>query len=464
MSRSFLRLRFLAAALLIFVFSLFAVSCASAKKGFDNDFFYEDNISFFKDAELSNGIHVVIKNIPFEKNAELRAVFLGGASASAKGKGGIDLLTFELLSEGKDQIKERLARGLYYPVYDCFLDYSYYGFSCSAEDFFESLPIFASSIFQPEYSHDDYIKKESAAASGAISRSENPRHDLLRAVQKQIYQGSPYAEGIFYKPESRISEYDIEKNLSSLLNASRIVILAAGNFSYKEKLEKGAKREKKSDMELFDARSQKILEELEILFGGAQKSAWRQPDLPPLKLSENKALSERSEFAGSDYYASLCFSCPNRGDDDYEAFALCSLAADSLFMRELVEGQKKSSYCGTAVLNSRQSAALIVASGKKGVGDFQEALKAALKKFPSQNDLERTLDFYKNIYISRVAASSRNAGASLDQMTSGLFYQGDAKAFLNRPKKIRAVTSQDVAGAFEKYFHSDNSLFVLLTN
>ena len=91
MSRSFLRLRFLAAALLIFVFSLFAVSCASAKKGFDNDFFYEDNISFFKDAELSNGIHVVIKNIPFEKNAELRAVFLGGASASAKGKGGIDL-------------------------------------------------------------------------------------------------------------------------------------------------------------------------------------------------------------------------------------------------------------------------------------------------------------------------------------------------------------------------------------
>ena len=110
------------------------------------------------------------------------------------------------------------------------------------------------------------------------------------------------------------------------------------------------------------------------------------------------------------------------------------------------------------------TAALIVASGKKGAGDFQEALKAALKKFPSQNELERTLDFYKNIYISRVAASARNAGASLDQMTSGLFYQGDAKAFLNRPKKIRAVTSQDVAGAFEKYFLSENSLFVLLTN
>ena len=457
---NFLKAIFLSLCALCF----FTLSCASAKNDSVDDFFYDENIPQFKETELSNGIPVVVKNIPFEKNVELRVLFEGGAAACPKGKSGLDQLTFDLAGECNPKIKERLARGKYFAISDCQNDYSWYGFSAAAPDLWESLEIFASSLLSPEYSHDDYLKKETAAASGALSRSENPRHELLSAIQKSVYVGSPYWDGIYYKPASRVSEYDIEKNFSSLINASRMKIIVAGNFSYREKAQKGGKLQKKTDQELFEERAQELFAKLETLFGGVKKAGWSAPAVPALKLKGKAKQQERSEFAGADFYCALCVACPSRGDEDYEAFALSTLALDSLLSRELVEGQKIAAYCGSGVLNGKRSAALIFAGGKKGARDFYDALEEALKKFPGPKDLQPVLDFYKNIYISRVVGASHNAGATLDQIASGIFYQGDGKAFLDRTKKIRAVTVQDVIGAFEKYFLAEDSLFALLTN
>ena len=78
--------------------------------------------------------------------------------------------------------------------------------------------------------------------------------------------------------------------------------------------------------------------------------------------------------------------------------------------------------------------------------------------------MSRALEMYKNIYIGRVLGSSQNAAATVEQIMSSLFYEGDPKAYLLRPQKIRAVTVQDVTAAFEKYFLSEDSLYVLLTN
>ncbi len=451
------------AAFLIFGTAFF--SCASNKRPKPkDDFFYEENISQFKESALSNGIPVAIKNIPFEKNIELRLVFSGGASACPKGKSGMELLVFDLLGESNPDIKERLARGQYFSISACQNDFSYYGFSAAASDFFKSLQFFKDSILSPKYSHDDYLKKEAAAASASLSRSENPRFEILDEIQKKVWSDSPYRDGIYYKPTSRVSEYDIEKHLSALLNASRISIVAAGNFSYKEKSDKKSKGKKKSDANLFEARSQKLLEELESAFGGISREPWTFPAIPSPAIKGESRQELRSEFAGGDYHWALCFACPSRGDEDYEAFALSTLALDSLLSRELVERQKAAFYCGTAVLNGKQSLALIVASGKKEGRDIEEMVKGALKSFPQESELQGLLDIYKNIYVSRVIGASQNAGASLEQMISSIYYQGDAKAFLNKPKKIRAVTAQDMRGAFEKYFLSENSLFVLLTN
>lgn len=458
--KNFLTAIFLSLCALCFL----ALSCASNKERPRDEFFYEENVPLFKEAVLSNGIPVVIKNIPFEKNIELRVLFAGGAAACPKGKSGLDQLTFDLIAQGNQDIKERLARGLYFALSACQNDFSWCGFSAAAPDFWESLDFFASALLSPQYSHDDYLKNEAAAASGALSRSENPRHELLEAVQKKIYAGSPYLDGIYYKPSSRVSEFDIEKNLASLLNASRMTIIAAGNFSYRPKAEKGGKREKKTDQQFFEETSARLLQELETLFGGVKKSEWSAPAVPKLKLNGFARQSERSEFAGGDWYSAFCFEAPQRGSQDYEAFALCSMALDSVLSRELVEKQNAAAYAGTAVLNSRQSAVLIMASGKNSSRDVLEAQQAALKAFPSEYELKPSLEFFKNVYISRVVGASHNAGATLDQIASGIFYNGAATAFLDRPKKIRGATVQDVRAAFEKYFLSDNSLFVMLTN
>ena len=229
----------------LFVASLF--SCASSKgKERDDSFFYEENLPLFKEEKLSNNIPVFLKNIPFEKNIEIRIVFLGGASVCPKNKAGIDQLTFDLLSDGEPSVKELSSRGLYFPVSACLSDCSYYGFNCAAQDFFGYLERFAASILSPKYSHQDYLKKEAAASASAFDKSESLRYGLLESVKKRIYSSGHYLEGSYYKTTSRVSEYDIEKNLASLMNAERMVILAAGNFSFKEAAGSKGKPQKKT--------------------------------------------------------------------------------------------------------------------------------------------------------------------------------------------------------------------------
>lgn len=452
---------FLYAAIL---FSFLAFSCASNKKVPPGEFFYEENVFTFKEAALSNGIPVVIKNIPFEKNIQISLLFDGGASSCPNAKSGIDQFVFELIGESNPKIKELLARGLYFCVSECKADYSSYGFSSYADDFFENYEIFASSILKPEYSHDDYIKKESSEAAGALARSENPRFVLLNAARHELYSSSPYKEGFFYRPSSRVSEYDIEKHLASLMNASRIKIVAAGNFSYRTRPQKGERREKKSEAILFAERSDLLLQKLEESFGALKASDWTAPDTSFLSIKGSREKRVNSEFAGGDFYSALCFECPNRGDEDYEAFALCTIALDELLSREFVEKQKTTAYCGVATLNSKRSAALIIASGKNKQSDFLTELKGAFKNYPQEYDLSRALEMYKRIYVSRILGASQNAGATVEQIASSLCYEDDPKSFISRPKKIRAVTVQDVIDAFEKYFLTENSLYVLLTN
>lgn len=448
------------------VFVLFAAalfSCASNKRAAqDESFFYEDNLPQFKEAQLSNGIPVVLKNIPFEKNLEIRILFMGGASVCPKNKSGLDQLTFDLLSDCNPSVKELSARGLYFPVSACLSDYSYYGFNSGAPDFFNSLDAFAASLLEPTYNHQDYLKKEAAASAEALDKSESARYQLLESLKKQIFFGSPYLEGYYYKKTSRVSEYDIEKNLAALLNASRIQIIAAGNFSYKEPVGTKGKRQKKSDSLLFEERSAALLEKLEGLFGTIKAESWSAPNIAALNLANKKDLSIKSDFATNDYYAALCVAAPSRSDSDYEAFALATLALDSVLRRELVEAKKIASYAGTAVLNAKQSAALIIMGGQKSEANLKESLAAAMDMFPGYDELAGVLDVYKNIYVSRVVGSSHNAGATLDQIASGLVYQNNAASFIERTKKIRAATVQDVIDAYEKYFFANNSLFVEL--
>lgn len=450
---------------LAILFSFLIFSCASSKgRTQDESFFYEQNFPLFKEAELSNGIPVTFKNIPVEKNLELRIVFLGGASVCPKNKAGLDQLAFDLILDSNPKIKELSSRGLYYSVSACLLDYSYCGFNCSAQDFFESLELFAPSLLTPEYNHQDYLKREAAASAEAFDKSENPRYELLESVKKQIYASTPYQEGPYYKKTSRVSEYDIEKSLDQLLNASRMRIMVAGNFSYKETDAAKAKQKKKSESQLFDERSAALLEKLEGFFGGVQKSSWSAPKADSLNLFKKKELLIRSEFVGGDYCAALCSAAPSRADEDYEAFALASLALDSVLRRDLVESKKIASYAGSAVLNAKKSAALVLMGGVKQDINYKQSLDAALALFPKYDELSEVLEVYKNIYVSRVAGSSRNAGATLDQMASSDVYQRSPLAFIEKTKKIRAVTVQDVIDAYEKYFRSDNSLFMLLSN
>lgn len=447
------------------LFSLLIFSCASSKgRQQEDSLFYEQNLPLFKQEELSNGIPVTFKNIPFEKNLEIRIVFLGGASVCPKNKAGLDQLTFNLLLDCNSRIKELSERGLYFAASACLLDYSWCGFNCAAQDFSDGLDAFAASLLSPEYSHQDYLKKEAAASAQALDKSENPNYELLESVKKQIYASTPYLEGSYHKKTSRVSEYDIEKNLAQLLNASRMKILVAGNFSYKESDAAKSKQKKKGEAQLFDERAAALLQKLEELFGGVQNSSWSAPQVDALSIPKKKEVFVRSEFAGGDYCAALCVAAPSRADEDYEAFALSSLALDSVLRRELVEAKKIASYSGSAVLNAKKSAALVLMGGAKQDINYKQSLDAALALFQKYDELSGVLDVYKNIYVSRVVGSSHNAGATLDQMASSAVYQNNPMAFIEKTKKIRAATVQDVADAFEKYFLADNSLFVLLTN
>lgn len=440
-------------AILIFI-SLNFFSCAS-NRGRETADFYEENIASFAEFSLSNGMPVVLKDIPSEKNIELRLIFEGGASTCPRGKSGIDLLTFELLSQ-HPAVKELSSHGKYFCVNLCANDFSTYGFSCAAKDFDEAFAAFAQSVLQVDFSHDDYLKKESAAENAALDRSENARFALLDAIAENLLRSHPYYDGIFYKVTSRVSEYDIEENVNNLLDASRMKIIAAGNFSA---LRYGEKKQRLSKEDLFAKNVARIQETLEESFGAIEAHGFSAPEIPAIQCANKKDEKKEFEFAGNYYCAALCQKCPSRGDDDYEAFALASLAADYVLRREVVQKNVATS-CGTAVLNGKKSLALIVANGINEGRDVKESITTALKNFLSAEDLAPLLNAFKNRYASKIYASEKNCYATLEQIASSIFYERSASEYVKRIEKIEKITAEEVRAAYEKYFLGEEHFFV----
>lgn len=438
----------------IFVFlSLNFFSCVS-NRGRDAADFYEENIDSFAEFSLSNGIPVVLKNIPSEKNIELRLLFEGGASSCPRGKSGLDLLTFEVLSQSP-AVKELSSHGKYFCVALCANDFSTYGFSCAAADFDEAFAAFAKSILEPDFSHEDYLGKESEAENAALDRSENLRFALLDAVAENLLRSHPYYDGIFYKSMSRVSEYDIEENLKNLLDARRIKIIAAGNFSA---LQYGEKKSKASQEDSFSKNAARIFEMLEESFGAILPGEFSAPQIPAINFANKKDAKKEFEFAGNYYCAALCQKAPERGADDYEAFALASLATDYVLRRELVQKNAATS-CGTAILNGRQSIAMIVANGINEGSDIKESIAAALEKNLSAEEIAPLLNAFKNIYASKIYASEKNCHATLEQIASSIFYEGSASEYLKRIEKIERLTAEEVRATYEKYFLSKEKFF-----
>lgn len=438
----------------IFVFlSLNFFSCVS-NRGRDAADFYEENIDSFAEFSLSNGIPVVLKNISSEKNIELRLLFEGGASSCPRGKSGLDLLTFEVISQSP-AVKELSSHGKYFCVALCANDFSTYGFSCAAADFDEAFAAFAKSILEPDFSHEDYLSKESEAENAALDRSENLRFALLDAVAENLLRSHPYYDGIFYKSASRVSEYDIEENLKNLLDARRIKIIAAGNFSA---LQYGEKKSKASQEDSFAKNAARIFEMLEESFGAILPGEFSAPQIPEINFANKKDAKKEFEFAGNYYCAALCQKAPERGADDYEAFALASLAADYVLRRELVQKNTATS-CGTAILNGRQSIAMIVANGINEGSDIKESIAAALEKNLSAEEIAPLLNAFKNIYASKIYASEKNCHVTLEQIASSIFYEGSASEYLKRIEKIERLTAEEVRAAYEKYFLSEEKFF-----
>lgn len=437
-----------------FFLSLSFFSCVS-NRGRNAADFYEENIAMFAEFSLSNGIPVILKNIPSEKNVELRLLFEGGASSCPRGKSGLDLLTFEVLSQSP-AVKELSSHGKYFSVALCANDFSTYGFSSAAADFDEAFAAFAKSILQPDFSHEDYLSKESEAENAALDRSENLRFALLNEIAENLLRPHPYYDGIFYKSTSRVSEYDIEENLKKLLDARRIKIIAAGNFST---LQYSEKKSKASQEDSFAKNAARIQEMLEEFFGAILPGEFSVPQIPAINFANKKDSKKEFEFAGNYYCAALCQKAPERGADDYEAFALASLAADYVLRRELVQKNAATS-CGTAVLNGRQSIVLIVANGINEGRDIKESIAAALEKNLSAEELAPLLNAFKNMYASKIYASGKNCHATLEQIASSIFYEGSASEYLTRIEKIEKCTAEEVRAAYEKYFLSEEKFFV----
>ncbi|MDE5581934.1 MAG: hypothetical protein K2I95_11020 [Treponemataceae bacterium] len=440
-------------ATLIFL-SLTFFSCAS-NRGRNAADFYEENIALFAEFSLSNGIPVVLKNVPSEKNIEVRLLFEGGASTCPRGKSGLDFLTFEVLSQSP-AVKELSSHGKYFSVALCANDFSTYGFSSAVADFDEAFAAFAKSILQPDFSHEDYLEKESEAENAALDRSENLHFALLDAIAENLLRSHPYYDGIFYKSTSRVSEYDIEENLKNLLDARRIKIVAAGNFSA---LQYGEKKSKVSQEDSFSKNAARIGEMLEEFFGAILPGEFSAPQIPAINFANKKDEKKEFEFAGNYYCAALCQNAPERGADDYEAFALASLAADYILRRELVQKNAATS-CGTAVLNGKQSVALIVANGINEDHDIKEIIASALEKNLSAEEFAPLLNAFKNIYASKIYASEKNCFATLEQIASSIFYEGNASEYLNRIEKIEKLTVEEVRAAYEKYFLGEGKFFV----
>ena len=320
------------------------------------------------------------------------------------------------------------------------------------------LPVLLDGFMHPVYNKQQYELLMKEYEQGIQTRKSDPGAILSKKILDNVYAGHPFNTSVQPTEDtlSYITPEHMEELRTTLLDSSRLFVVAGGSFNEKKLLA--------------------LLERTIGLIAPAEKE-FVMPDIPAVTVKdEQPVLCSHENSAGTGSYI-LVFSAPEYNSDDYTAALLAAeIYGDQLY--NVV--RQKYGACYTPGCNVVASLAPFGTTWMSRVSDFSgiAAYEAesrelmAAGKIVLRNDddggyvfgsVEDVLDGCKNSYITSSYFDKMTLSASVANIAANILLYDDPDMPDILLEKIKHVTGDDVRRVFNEYWVRRPSRWYVMT-
>lgn len=398
----------------------------------------ETNIQIHK---LKNNIPVYIYNNSSNSVQNIRIVVKGGATELSQENAGLEDALFNMMCNGsKKYSKEKIDKILY----DKSANIEGYGkkeysqISLSSLDyyFYDVLPLLIDGFLNPSYDEDELKNLITNYDNSIQNNDEDPQSLLMKITTDNIYDQHKYKISATPTKNSlqNINIENLKLQHKKVLNASRIYVIASGNFN-----------------------TQKLIKTLDKTLGKIKSLEYSPQKVQDVKVP-NIDIEDNCKASNGTAYRIIAYNYPTRKDKAFFSAQLAGMIYDEI-LYNIVREKKGSCYSvGTSVYGSTYNFGFIYGININNLDTFNEGISEAEKYFLSLNEeqISKRLEGVKNSYIASIfSADKTNEGITAQILISNLIYN-DPEEYKNNFNIINNVTAKDIINSFKKYYLNSN--------
>ncbi|MGL4986927.1 MAG: M16 family metallopeptidase [Treponemataceae bacterium] len=422
--------------------------------------FLKKNEKDFSTYTLNNKIPVIFKKNPESKTITLKIISKSLSPFLKPEDSGSESLLFTMMTKGSKKYTNDYVQALLYQKQASFTAESNQNgssltLSVISNYFNDFYPVFEDGFLFPRISAEDFEVVINTEKQRLFDQQNTPFSLLQYTIRQNIYKNHPFAVSPQSTPKSlpNIQRLKLKYLHAKIMNASRLTIIATGNFDEKRLLDQLNKS--------FSFIDTQHIEDI-ILHSPITKG---NPILTTSQSSKNTGFLAR------------VFPAPSIDDKDY----FPSLLAASIFQEILFNTvREKYGACysiGTNIVPSKASYGLVYVYRASNINDLPKYISEAesimakgeviVNRMPSGNfelaKINTRLDGFKNSLINSLFVSIKTNSGVATQIANGLFLLNMPDHYITAVPKIREVTVDDIKRVFDKYWLSSDRQWFIVT-
>jgi zinc protease len=424
--------------------------------------FAKESLPSFSTFTLSNGLPVIIKKNSANRVEHISLVLRGGSAASSPASAGIEALALKTMARGSERYSYEAIQALLDETSSAIgsasaFDYSTYSLTTLDKYFAKLFPVWVDTLVAPSFKEADFDQELSQAKLALESKEQDPWAKTGLAMNEILFAGHPYAAAPDGTKESLAAAKldDVKAWYAARVRADALFVVAVGDF----------------DPAALRAQLEASLSKL------PPSGAVLPPGVSALSRSGPGSLAkvEFPQSRGMGYLRGD-FAAPPPSDPDYMPLNLgMKMLSDLLF--NVVRDKYGAVYSPGAYIrgfNANYGSILLYKTkipGKaKAYIDEAVALLASGKAVAvdpqSSKDgfspLPDVLEAAKAQYVNELYESQATNAAIAGRIAGSVVSMGDYRSYLLDVDRIRAVTSEQVQAALNKYLLKGSIAWVAL--
>lgn len=432
--------------LISFLALFFILSCKSTSAegtriktdfitSFDQEPFYIQAKNSFEEKKLSNGIPLIIKTSTAQKDCTVRLVIDAESLSNPEQKAGIEEITLKLMKFGSASYSSNYISSLEYTDSAFFelkahRDYLEFGFTAPLSSLENICAVFADVFKNPLMDTEDFESLISEASELLEKNKDDARQSLLNGACGFLSLQDKYFTVNTYSAKTKLTYQDVFSYQKALLNASKIKIVASGNFTLKD--------------------VEKLYSDLNSQFGSLKSKAYKKRS-PAVKTLDLPA--EIRTVSGDGLFNECLmgvYKIPPVCSEEYVKYSLMTLFIDDILYRDIKEKNGYADDIGSGIIAGNIPLGVIMACGLHSQKDLISYSTELIQKAFESGTLDKKIDSFRRIYTSVVMSSELSSSKTCSQMATSLVYSGNASEYIKRPYLIRTVTAEDVKKAYDE--------------